>query len=269
MTPDVEADIDPAAAPPDSRLGTGTLDDLATRLTEYLTWADNDRTYPNTRPRDAATLIIIDRSTTPPQVLLGRRHARHKFMPGKFVFPGGRVELSDRRMAAATELDPRVEARLTTQVERPSRDKARAFALAAVRETFEETGLLLGKRGGHAPASGPWAGFAQAGVLPDLNEIHFIVRAVTPPKRPRRFDARFFAVDAEAIAHRVEGMVGPDAELVELVWLPITEAERLDMPGVTTVALEELEHRIAAGFSHDLPVPYYRMVRGRFMRVLL
>jgi 8-oxo-dGTP pyrophosphatase MutT (NUDIX family) len=267
MTAEIDPDLRPA--PRAGRLGAGTLDDLPTRLTEYLTAADNDRVYPNTRPRDAATLIIIDRSTTPPQVLLGRRHARHKFMPGKFVFPGGRVEPSDRRMAAASELDPRVESRLIAQVKRPSRDKARAFALAAIRETFEETGLLLGKRAGAPAASAPCATFAEAGVMPDLNDIHFIARAVTPPKRPRRFDARFFAVDAQAIAHRVEGMVGPDAELVELVWLPITEAERLDMPGVTTAVLEELEHRIAAGFSHDLPVPYYQMVRGRFTRVLL
>ena len=61
----------------------------------------------------------------------------------------------------------------------------------------------------------PGAAFAQAEVLPDLGALHFIGRAITPPGRPRRFDARFFTVDASAIAHRVEGMTGPDAELVE------------------------------------------------------
>ena len=80
---------------------------------------------------------------------------------------------------------------------------------------------------------GPWKAFAEARVLPDLAELHFIGRAITPPRRPRRFDARFFTMDASAIAHRIEGMVGPEAELVELVWMPLTEAKQLDMPAIT------------------------------------
>ena len=88
---------------------------------------------------------------------------------------------------------------------------------------------------------GPWKAFAEAGVLPDLAQLHFIVRAITPPRRPRRFDARFFAADASAIAHRVDGKVGPDSELVELVWLPIPEAKKHDLPTITQVALDELE----------------------------
>ena len=90
-------------------------------------------------------------------------------------------------------------------------------------------------------------------MLPDLAAVHFIARAITPPKRPLRFDSRFFAADVGAIVHRAEGFVGPEAELVELVWLPITEARRLDMPGITAVVLEELQDRIASGMSHDHP----------------
>ena len=90
-----------------------------------------------------------------------------------------------------------------------------------------------------------------------------------PPGRQRRFDARFFTLDASAIAHRVEGVTGPDAELVELVWMPLTDAKQLDMPAVTGVMLEELDARIADGFGHDLPVPFYSMPRGRFKRDLL
>ena len=144
---------------------------------------------------------------------------------------------------------------------RASAVRARALALAAIRETFEETGLLLGARATRPRAApdGAWSAFAQHRVLPDLRNIHFIARAITPPGRPRRFDTRFFTVDASAIAHRIEGVTGPDAELVELVWMPITEAKQLDMPTVTGVMLEELEARIAAGFGHDLPVPFYRM----------
>ena len=85
--------------------------------------------------------------------------------------------------------------------------------------------------------------------MPDLSAIHFIARAITPPRRPLRFDSRFFAADVSAIAHRDDGFVGPDKELVELVWLPITEARSLDMPGITAVVLEELQDRIATGMS--------------------
>jgi hypothetical protein len=106
-------------------------------------------------------------------------------------------------------------------------------------------------------------------VLPDLSAIHFVGRAITPPGRPRRFDARFFTMDASAIAHRIEGVTGPDAELVELVWMPIKDAEKLDMPAVTSVMLEELDARIADGLSHDLPVPFYHTVRGSVMREVL
>ena len=106
-------------------------------------------------------------------------------------------------------------------------------------------------------------------MLPDLGNIHFIGRAITPPGRPRRFDARFFTMDASAISHRVDGVTGPDAELVELVWMSLTEAKQLDMPAVTGVMLEELDARIADGFGHDLPVPFYRMIRGSFLRELL
>src|ERR1700740_2179988 len=104
----------------------------------------------------------------------------------------------------------------------PSAAQARAFPLAAIRETFEETGLLLGVRGEATKAPrGPWTEFAAANVLPDLGALHFIGRAITPPGRPRRFDARFFTMDASAIAHRIEGITGPDAELVELVWMSL------------------------------------------------
>lgn len=242
-----------------------------TDLAALLTSAERERKSPNVRPRDAATLILVDRNGPTPKVLLGKRHHKHAFMPGKFVFPGGRVDPSDRLMPAATPLDTHTEQFLMRRMQRPSAAKARAIALAAIRETFEETGLLLGTRAEgllRAP-DGPWSEFARAGFYPDLSALHFIVRAITPSRRPKRFDTRFFAVDASAIAHRVEGVVHPDAELVELVWLPISEARSLDMPTITSVALKELEARVAAGFGHDLPVPFYRMPRDRFLRDLL
>jgi len=243
------------------------MSDIAERLTKV----ERDQSHPNLKPRDAATLIIVDRSGDVPKVLLGKRHAGLKFMAGKLVFPGGRMEPGDRRMAVASDLDAHAGARLMRAVQRPSLGKARALALAAIRETFEETGLLLGKRVDAVPAvpAGPWQAFAAAGVLPDLAQLHFIVRAITPPRRPRRFDARFFAADASAIAHRIDGKVGPDSELVELVWLPIPEAKRHDLPTITQVALDELESRVARGFGHHLPSPFYRMLNKKFVRAEL
>src|SRR5271170_1093102 len=162
--------------------------DPAARLAEFLSIGDSRLNLPGVRIRDAATMLVIDRTGAVPKVLLGRRHHGHKFMPGKYVFPGGRVELDDRRMSAARPLDTRVEARLMREVRYPSPQKSRGFPLAAIREVFEETGLVLGvKRDAPmAPPSAEWAEFAKSGVHPDLAAVHFIARAITPPGRTRR-----------------------------------------------------------------------------------
>jgi 8-oxo-dGTP pyrophosphatase MutT (NUDIX family) len=245
----------------------GTADDRARRLDCVV----RDLSHPNVQPRDSATLILIDRAGKEPKVLLGRRHQRHRFMPGKFVFPGGRIEPSDKQMAVAAGLHDRHVARLMQKTKRPSPLKAAGFALAAVRETYEETGLMLGiPQAGDVPAPpGPWQAFAKAKIMPDLSAVHFIARAITPPGRPLRFDSRFFTADATAIARREDGFVGPDKELVELVWLPIAEARRLDIPGITGIALEELQDRIATGMSYDHPAPLYRTLNKRVRREIL
>ena len=246
-------------------------DDLGLRLTERMTKSERDQTHPNVEPRDAATLMLIDRSGATPKVLLGRRHHGHKFMPGKFVFPGGRLEPHDAEMSRISDLHPDIQAKLNTRVASPSADFARALALTAIRETAEETGLLLGVRRDAPPATPGeiWAEFAKAKVHPDLGQIHFIARAITPPGRPKRFDTRFFTADATSVAHKIEGVVGPDSELVELAWAPISEAAKLDMPTITGVILEELLARVAAGMDHKLPVPWYFQVDGVFHRELL
>jgi 8-oxo-dGTP pyrophosphatase MutT (NUDIX family) len=210
-------------------------------------------------PKDAATMIVVDRSRPAPRVLLGRRHSGHAFMPGSFVFPGGAVDASDAVMPAAAPLHSDVAAKLMQRVERPSAAFARALALAAVRETFEETGLMLGvRRAFEAPVeAGAWSAFVAEGIQPDLSGVHFIARAITPPGFPRRFDARFFAVDAGAIAHRQDGVVHAGAELVELVWMPIHEARRLRLPVITEMVLEDFDKRVGVGFGRDLPVPFY------------
>jgi 8-oxo-dGTP pyrophosphatase MutT (NUDIX family) len=216
--------------------------------------------------------MLVDRADAAnPKVLLGRRHDNHKFMPGKFVFPGGRIEALDGKMSAVSEIHPDMQAKLLERVADKDADFARALALTAVREMAEETGLLLGVKRDQPPAvpGEIWYEFAKARVHPDLGNIHFIARAITPPRRPRRFDTRFFTADATAIADRIDGVVGPDTELVELVWIPIQDATKLDMPTITGVVLEELAARVAAGLKHSLPVPFYFMENQKFCRELL
>ena len=237
--------------------------------TVTLTQAERARTAVNLRPKDAATMLILDRNGARPKVLMGKRHAGHKFMPGKYVFPGGRIEDGDRRMVATGAVPQIGEDRLGKRCLRPSTGKARALALAAIRETFEETGLLFGSAEFGAPENAPagsWHEFAAHGVFPDLSAVTFVARAITPPRRPKRFDTRFFTVDASAIAKTVEGIIGPDSELTDLVWVDFDEAKQLDLPTITQVFLQEVESRIAGGFAPYLPVPFYWEKRGSFVR---
>lgn len=242
-------------------------DDLLQRFT-----TDAQPGFANVRPRDAATLILLDRSGPSPKVLMGRRHKAHVFVPDKFVFPGGRVDPSDRRMSVGVPLHKDAEQKLMQHVRRPSAAQARALALAAIRETFEETGLLLGAKQDAVPKApaGPWSDFAAANILPDLSGVHFIARAITPPQRPRRYDTRFFTADASAIAHRIDGKVGPDAELIELKWIPLeTIKEHVELLVISEIVLRDLKARIEAGFTHDLPVPFYHVKGGKRVRDLL
>jgi 8-oxo-dGTP pyrophosphatase MutT (NUDIX family) len=221
---------------------------------------------PRNRPFDAATLIVIDRKSGTPKFLMGKRSASLRFMPGKFVFPGGRIERGDGAMSVVGALHPRAERALLARVRRPSPDRARALALAAIREMYEETGILFGSRAYGAPEQVPsegWEAFRRHRVLPDLEALQVVARAITPPTRPRRFDTRFFAIDRQAIGHVTDEVVGPDSELVELAWVTFRQARALDLPHITRVILTDLEDRLAAGFAPELPVPFYYHLRGR------
>ena len=225
----------------------------------------------NIRPVDAAALVLVDRSGRTPRLLLGRRNPALKFMPGKFVFPGGRVDPVDRRMPVYGTLDAESERRLVARVTRPGATRARALALAAIRELQEETGLILGTREAGAPERLPdgWQAFGRAGVFPDLEGLTFVARAITPPRLPRRFDTRFFLADASGVVHREEGIVGPQAELVETAWLTFAEAKRIEVHAITLAIIEEVEARLKAGNRPWLPVPFYVSRLGRMHRDIL
>ncbi len=223
------------------------------------------------RPRDAATLIMLDRSNGKPHVLLGKRHEKHAFMPGKFVFPGGRTDPHDGQIAVATGLHPEEERKLLTLAgSRANATRAKAIAMSAVRETYEEAGLLIGKKAPFSTNRPAWEGFAQAGVTPSLSEMRLVARAVTPPGRVRRFDTRFFSIWRDEVAVELADG-GPTNELQELVWLPLPQARDLDIPMITRTILDELEKQLAANpdLEPGTPVPYFRMLHGRFVRATL
>lgn len=187
------------------------------------------------KPRDAATLILVRSGR---EVMMGQRARGHVFMPDKWVFPGGRVDPGDSKLPAAAELTPGTEALLRQGglVRRPPR----AFALAAVRETREEAGLHVGGEAG-----------------PDLSQLQFVARAVTPPYRPRRFDARFFLADAEQVLADDTPEAGE--ELLHTRWFTLEEAEALDLPSITRFVLKEVRARLE---GQAIDPPFLRWSRG-------
>lgn len=222
------------------------------------------------RPRDAGTLILIDRQGGEFRVLMGRRHMRHAFMPGKYVFPGGRTDPADSRVAVASHLHPREEQSLIAGTGRTSPTRARAIALSAIRETYEESGLLIGEKGAFVSARADWQAFADHGVRPSLSGLRMIARAITPPGRVRRYDTRFLAAWRDDVAVALPDG-GPTDELEEQVWLPIADAKRTDVADITRTILTELEKRLTAdpSLTPGGPIPCYRMIRKTFVREVL
>jgi 8-oxo-dGTP pyrophosphatase MutT (NUDIX family) len=228
--------------------------------------------HPYRRPVDAATLILVDRTAAIPKVLVGKRHDKVVFMPGKFVFPGGRVDKIDNRVPVAAPIPKALEENLLKGSPRISASRARALTIAAIREACEETGLCLGsKSNGPAPVlDGAWKPFTDAGLLPDPSGLFLIARAITPPGRVRRFDTRFFTADASSIAHSVEGVIHADAELVELVWVELGSKPLADLHPMTKNVLNELDRRLATGpLSHDAPVPFFHFYGGKMQKDVL
>ncbi len=209
------------------------------------------------RPKDAATLILVRHDDDAPRVLMGKRSTRHDFMPDKYVFPGGRVDPTDARAPVLSSLNERTRTDLCKQCRRAPH----AFALTAIRETWEETGLLVARPGvpdGKPPAD--WLGFYAQGVAPSLEGLSFIGRAITPPYRPKRFDARFFMADAEDVL--LDGRPPADgAELHDLQWVTLEEAIVLDLPSVTRFMLGEIDERLKRPELDHKP-PFLRWTRG-------
>ncbi|MBC8131170.1 MAG: NUDIX hydrolase [Rhizobiaceae bacterium] len=224
------------------------------------------------RPRDAATLIIVDESGTIPKILLGRRSAQLVFMPGKLVFPGGRVEADDLALAAGYRLSDVILERLLMQTtSRFGERHAAAAGLAAIRETFEEAGLMIGNAAPFATRREGWRRFAEASVAPDPAALVPLARAITPPGPPRRYDTRFFGVSAERIAFRLPFEERPDLEFDQLGWFSLDALSALELPGITRQVLSDIDVRLRDGSWRDpsIAMPFYRARNGRIIRDMI
>lgn len=208
--------------------------------------------------RDAATVILLRRTAGASQVLMGQRGEAAVFMPAKFVFPGGALDPEDAAFADELPLDLETERLLAVQSPPGS---ARALALAAIRELWEETGLALGRPDPEAPRLAQRAPqtlrpMLAAGLRPDAAGLRFVFRAVTPPGRPRRFDARFFLVDAARLHGDADDFSRACGELGCLQWVDLAAARALPLPFITEVVLAEIEAILAAGGARR-PVPFF------------
>ena len=214
------------------------------------------------KPRDAATLIIVRRDGKLPRILMGQRAAGHKFMPNKFVFPGGKVDAGDHRLQPPYDLHPAVMSRLTRDC---SETRARALALAAIRETYEETGLVLGEPDTptRRTRSPHWRNFLQYDVNPRLDRLHLVARAITPPYRNRRYDARFFMADADLIQGDVHEAPEGSGELLRLHWVSLSDAHALALPSITRMVLDEVERRLEQGHTPEDTGPFVYFRRGK------
>lgn len=185
-----------------------------------------------THPRNAATLILWRESSRGLEILMGRRHASARFMPGVLVFPGGMVDRADHRAAAASELRLTVRAMLERRA-KPS--LARALAIAACRELHEETGLAFG-----------------SGQGPELAALDYLCRAVTPASRPIRFNARFLIGPGEVAS----GTLAGSGELDDIGWYAADAARAGRMAPITAMVLEQFHawHAMPAALRDGRPM---------------
>lgn len=156
------------------------------------------------RPRDAASLVLLRDTPDGLEVLLGRRPDSARFMPGVYVFPGGAIDPSDAEQSQAVGVS--------------------VLAWTALRETWEETGILHGRAMDQPRESAPECpcadAYRAAGLAPDSTGIHYIARAITPPFRPIRFDTRFFLAEG-ALA---SGTLRASDELADVAWVAVRDA---------------------------------------------
>ena len=190
---------------------------------------------------------------------MGRRSSAHVFMPNKYVFPGGKTDSADRLVKTPHVLDENSKAGFLTSA------KAATIALSAIRETYEETGLLIGLPSPFQAKSPDWQMFAELAHAPNLSALRYVARAITPPGLKRRYDTRFFACFRD---HAVVTSHTGGEELEDLVWPTYLETKDLDLPGITRSILSDVFNRLTIDptlqSSHEIPT--YQQRYGKYIR---
>ncbi|MBL4740424.1 MAG: NUDIX hydrolase [Sneathiella sp.] len=193
------------------------------------------------KPRHAASLVLYEKRGTEYYVLMGKRAKGHRFLPDVYVFPGGRVDDEDFDASYSKDLKPDV----LTRLSKPG-DMGRALATAAIRETYEETGLIIGN-------------VVHGKLQADLSPLTYIVRAITPSHNPIRFDARFMMVDAK----HAKGTLGGSGELIDLRWVTLDQALTMQVVDVTEFVLEEVREILAGKTAETLEIPLFTYRNGK------
>jgi 8-oxo-dGTP pyrophosphatase MutT (NUDIX family) len=246
---------------------SGMVRDQAPRAgTRYVASSE----HPLLKPKDAASIILIDRAGPDIRFLVGKRARAHTFMPNFYVFPGGRRDRADSRVGVAKPLRASVIERLMARTDRAmTAARAQALAVAAIRETSEEAGLMIAG-GGKVGLHPDWSGFSERGLAPDLSPLRYVARAITPPRQSRRFDTRFFACFLDEVGAD-PGDVCDSDELQDLTWIGFGDVDHLQLPRITRTIIEDLQE--ALGSAPDLPygqpVPFYYVKHGTFVRDII
>lgn len=200
--------------------------------------------------RDAATVLLLDRADmTAPRVLMGQRGRSAAFMPSKFVFPGGVLDPEDQQVTFDLPLSATSDRRLTAEPLSGSCATSAGLAAAALRELAEETGLLCGTAGAEP---GGWPEYAKENLRPDPSGLIYFFRAITPPNLSRRYDTRFFVMDAARLHGDRHDFSRASDELSNIHWVPLAKARELDLPFITEIVLAEVEHLLRV--FHDQPL---------------
>ena len=199
-------------------------------------------------------MLVLRRGPKGVEILMGRR-GRKAVFSNAYVFAGGKVDRVDRQVRPATELAPDLAERISSD-----RSRASTFAMAAVRETFEETGLLLGASGNPGvTGSESWERIRRLGMAPNLAGLGYVGHAITPASRAVRFNARFFC----AWEHDMTGVLGGSGELADLAFIPAVEAVSLPLVDVTRFMLEEMMRREDNGFAAPARYPFFGYRKDR------
>ena len=178
------------------------------------------------RPRDAASLILLRGKGRDLELLVGRRPGHVKFMPGVWVFPGGAVDRDDNKTwrveSGGAHLPPRL----------------LRCARAALRETWEEVGVLVGRRDRAAVSSTAGltpieTAYAERGITAAIDALTYVGRAITPTPVFRRFNTRFFLADGSDVV----GEPASSDELEGVGWHPIARHPLVPFRDVTQFML--------------------------------